>query len=343
MTKGWKPAGGGFSISINMSARAVAGDNIEASAFSLLHDTVRDGVNECINKDGKNTVGADLLMGGNRLTNTTAPTTITDAMDANSYINQYPVYMVDDGASSITISCASPITYPTFGAGTQVAIKMGRARPSVATSTTATVSTQLFIKIGSQLQSLEPLSEQDFLGNTFQSAGVYTFVHDGSKFRPANLHTRPKNTNVAYATSAGMATNVSVGLGTGTTMNLLMVSVSAGDLNPKTDTGGGLKWNSTSNTLTATGDMVVSSDDRLKEAIKDIPNPLQLLSSLRGVEYDKADTGHQLGVLAQNIQLKIPSAVKEGEDGFLTVSYNQLVGLLIAAVNELSEKVNGSS
>ena len=65
---------------------------------------------------------------------------------------------------------------------------------------------------------------------------------------------------------------------------------------------------------------------------------------MRGVEYDRIDTGdHQIGVIAQEIEKIIPEVVypKSPSPDYETksVAYANLVGLLIEAVKELNKKI----
>jgi hypothetical protein len=100
-------------------------------------------------------------------------------------------------------------------------------------------------------------------------------------------------------------------------------------------------------TGTATVDWTISSDIRLKENIEPITSALDAILSMRGVHFDwtkdSGRSGPQVGVIAQEVQKVIPTAVTEGEDGFLSVSTQQLVAVLIEAVRELSEKIDGNS
>jgi hypothetical protein len=90
----------------------------------------------------------------------------------------------------------------------------------------------------------------------------------------------------------------------------------------------------------------ISSDAKLKTNIDPIENALDLLSKIKGVDYNWRKTGEKAsGVIAQDVAEVMPHAVKEvdsldGSSRHLTVDYNAIIGLLVAAVNELSEKVN---
>ena len=92
--------------------------------------------------------------------------------------------------------------------------------------------------------------------------------------------------------------------------------------------------------MTATGDVVAYSDERVKENIKTIDNALDEVNALRGVEFNKiGDTKKSIGVIAQEIEKVLPEVVREEDDGMKAVAYGNIVGVLIEAVKELSNKV----
>lgn len=92
-----------------------------------------------------------------------------------------------------------------------------------------------------------------------------------------------------------------------------------------------------------------ASDERKKENIRTLKGALDMVSMMRGVEYNwkaDADVGQDpnvahVGVIAQEVQAVVPSAVHYAEDAdSYAVDYNGLVGLLIQAVKELREELN---
>lgn len=99
----------------------------------------------------------------------------------------------------------------------------------------------------------------------------------------------------------------------------------------------------TANTFNAT------SDATLKTNIAPIENPLAILEKITGVSFNWKDSKESAeGVLAQDVEQVLPNAVVTNEDGKKSVSYNNLVGVLIEAVkgqqkqiNELKEKLVG--
>ena len=91
----------------------------------------------------------------------------------------------------------------------------------------------------------------------------------------------------------------------------------------------------------------VASDMNLKENITDTKYGLDDIMKLRGVEYDwkREDMGHDVGVLAQEVEEVIPELVKEvdglnGREGFKAVDYNKLVPILIESIKELKTEVD---
>ena len=102
-----------------------------------------------------------------------------------------------------------------------------------------------------------------------------------------------------------------------------------------------------SGSLTVTGDVVAyaSSDERLKDNIQLISNPIQKVQQLRGVEFDWNDkvqmkTGqHDYGVIAQDILSVMPELVKQRYDGYYGVDYDKIVGLLIEVVKNQENRI----
>ena len=102
--------------------------------------------------------------------------------------------------------------------------------------------------------------------------------------------------------------------------------------------------------LLADGDVVAynSSDVRLKDNIQVIKGSLDKIDGIRGVEFDWNDKspgwaqerGHDVGVIAQEVQKVVPEIVVERKSGYLGVDYKRLVPLLIESVKELRQEVN---
>jgi hypothetical protein len=86
------------------------------------------------------------------------------------------------------------------------------------------------------------------------------------------------------------------------------------------------------------GTVTANSDIKLKENVITIESALEKVLSLRGVEYDRKDSGeHQIGVIAQEVEKIIPEVVYGDE--IKSVAYGNLVGLLIEAIKEQQKEI----
>ena len=91
--------------------------------------------------------------------------------------------------------------------------------------------------------------------------------------------------------------------------------------------------------LVCGGTVTASSDEKLKDNIQTIENALDKVMNLRGVEYDRKDSGeHQIGVIAQEVERIIPEVVYGDETK--SVAYGNLVGLLIEAIKEQQKEID---
>jgi len=99
--------------------------------------------------------------------------------------------------------------------------------------------------------------------------------------------------------------------------------------------------------IEASGDVIAfgSSDERLKDNIQPITEPLWKVSQIGGYTFDwneKQDTyeGHDVGVVAQEIHKVLPEVVAERSNGYLGVKYAKIVPLLIESIKELKKEVD---
>jgi hypothetical protein len=86
--------------------------------------------------------------------------------------------------------------------------------------------------------------------------------------------------------------------------------------------------------------VTASSDQRLKINVETIENSLQKVTQLRGVSYTSLQNDKKgIGVIAQEAEKIIPEVVQENADGYLSVAYGNITGLLIEAIKELKDEV----
>ena len=98
------------------------------------------------------------------------------------------------------------------------------------------------------------------------------------------------------------------------------------------------------------GDDVIafhSSDERLKNNITIIENPIDKVKQLRGIEYEwnglqsnYPSGSKDSGIIAQDVQKVLPQLVKERKGGYLGVRHDRLVGLLIESVKEQQQQID---
>tara|TARA_B100001939_G_scaffold287486_1_gene258052 strand:- start:589 stop:5712 length:5124 start_codon:yes stop_codon:yes gene_type:complete len=155
------------------------------------------------------------------------------------------------------------------------------------------------------------------------------------------------NTDASTSTSTG-ALIVSGGVGIGSTLTadtIISNGVKLGTAHNAITTvdGGALDVDGS---LTVSGDITAffTSDERLKDNIRTIDDPLQKIISISGNTFDWNDKsnkfGHDVGLIAQEVNTVLPEAVIKRDDGYLAVDYNKVIPLLVEAVKDLSAKID---
>jgi hypothetical protein len=95
-------------------------------------------------------------------------------------------------------------------------------------------------------------------------------------------------------------------------------------------------------TIRATGDVIAYSDARVKENVQTVENALSKVISLRGVTYNRndiEDKSRKIGVIAQEVLEVLPEVVQRDNEGKYSVSYGNIVGLLIEAIKEQQNEI----
>jgi hypothetical protein len=88
-----------------------------------------------------------------------------------------------------------------------------------------------------------------------------------------------------------------------------------------------------------------SSDKNLKDNITPISNPIEKIQKIGGYEFDwndKQDTyeGHDIGVIAQEIEEVLPELVTTRDNGYKAVKYEKIVALLIEAIKDQQKQID---
>ena len=233
---------------------------------------------------------------------------------------------------------AGDITKVTAGAGMSGSTDSGEAVVAIATGSSHFVGGVTSAMNGTSVT----FADGDFTGNV-EINGNLIVQGSATELQVSELRVEDKLITIASGSANSLAAN-----GAG-------IEIDRGS-----DSNITLTWNHSdsrlqtnddfyvSGTLSATGDIVAyaSSDERLKDNISPIKNPIEKINQISGNSFNwnenKQDIykGKDYGVIAQEIESVLPELVVEREDGYKAVKYDKLVSLLIEGIKELSNEVN---
>lgn len=178
--------------------------------------------------------------------------------------------------------------------------------------------------------------------NTTQSENTYIGYNTG------NVANANGNQNTFIGTNAGSTAAVSassaIGYNATVARNNALILGNINDANLTVGIGIAIPWYGYK--LHAAGNVLannyyVPSDQRLKQNIQTIKDPMAIITGLNGKTYEmrtKAfeerhfDAGRMYGFLAQELQKVMPEAVKENAEGFLTVNYDFVIPVLTEGI-----------
>jgi len=90
-----------------------------------------------------------------------------------------------------------------------------------------------------------------------------------------------------------------------------------------------------------------SSDERLKDNVELISDPIGKVQALKGVTWEWNDNASEaakqspnLGVIAQDVEKVLPQLVHDRDNGYKGVDYAKLTGLLIEAIKEQQKQID---
>ena len=229
----------------------------------------------------------------------------------------------------------------------------------------AIVSNGITASLGSGIESSEILTLLDghgIVSGSSQISGLgFVTASDATKHPNWIASNLVAGTNVTISSGSDTLTINSSGGGGGGGVGTLQQVTDSGS-NTTNDIGVGAGTDSTSkttgalvvsggmgvlNTINAGGDVIAfaSSDERLKDNIKPIENPLEVISQISGNTFDwnsekqNIYNGKDYGVIAQEIQKVMPELVDTRDNGYLAVKYDKIVPLLIESIKELKKEI----
>jgi hypothetical protein len=211
-----------------------------------------------------------------------------------------------------------------------------------------------------------------FINHTGTTAGTYALLQDsvgGATYTPGtNLLSSENIAATNYAFSYSIYTQNGIGiyddgdLAIGdyeaNTLNAatsfysnggLVMSVNNQNLYVSHSLGVGTSSPTTTGLIRATNDIIAyySSDKRLKDNITPIPNALEKVLNLGGYEFDwipmkgiHENEGHDIGVIAQEVEKIVPEVVTTRDNGYKAVKYEKIVPLLIESIKEQQKQID---
>jgi len=312
-------------------------DGIAASAnnYVLPTNLAGDDIDIDTNALSGATVISDLDI--NITTNTSGLVT-----DANASVATRTLTAANLGLGNVTNESKATMFSAAALTGNSTAVTQAANNNSTRIATTAYVQTELTDLIGGAPGTLDTLNEL--------AAAIDDDASYASTLTTALGTKLTKTSNLSDVSNAGTArTNLGVGSGDDVTFGTLRIDDATASTTKTTgalivDGGVGI-----SGALNVGGDVVAfaSSDERLKDNIELISNPIEKVQSLKGVTWDWNSNADELqqslpnvGVIAQDVEKVLPQLVTDRDNGFKGVDYAKLTGLLIEAVKDQQKQID---
>lgn len=232
-------------------------------------------------------------------------------------------------------SCADPIRVKT-SAGTGINVPAGKSMHLVVDGTNVVTATDYMpsLQVGAAPTFDAPLAIASGGTGSNAASGARTnlglgtmatqnanavSITGGTAVLSTPLDIASGGTNANTASAA----RTSLGLGTMATQNANAVDI----------TGGNAVGLTAVSATTVTG----TSDERMKFGIAPIVDALSMIKELDGVYFTWRETGKKdFGLIAQDLERVAPELVVTNSDGFKSVNYFGVIGILVSAVKELA-------
>ena len=295
-----------FTSSANTRLTAL---EVETSNLESFTSSINTTIKTKLNADGVLS-GSNQVLGGTNIVSASTDSTTVDFTITNGNITANLIGGVVSGSSQVIGILGSLNTFSSSALTRLTALEVETANLETFSSSALTRLTALEV----------------------ETANLETFT--------SSINTTIKTRlNAETVVSGSSQITLSSTTGGGTSANVQFGSL-----------GIGMVASGTTGRIDATNDIVAysSSDRRFKENITPIENALDKINQIGGYQFDWKEEnkvehgyeGHDLGVIAQEIEAIAPELVQTRENGYKAVKYDKLVSVLIEAIKELSAKVN---
>ena len=172
----------------------------------------------------------------------------------------------------------------------------------------------------------------DFSG----TVSLYTITANGSTGTSTQVLTSAGGSSNLYWADAGVLVTEDT---SNTTMYVAFTNANTGQITTVNVRSNDFTYNPSTGLVSAT-EFSGTSDLRLKENVSTLKNAMEKVSQLRGVSYTFKDTGlPNLGLVAQEVEMVLPDVIRTNEMGFKSITYGNIVGLLVEAIKELKQEI----
>jgi hypothetical protein len=168
--------------------------------------------------------------------------------------------------------------------------------------------------------------------NAINFIGATTFTSSASSVINVISTSTDSRINMGHSGNGGFIGYAN--LGSGAAANTFYITTGAGT------TTSGIRMNNDGN-VTVAGTITESSSIRYKENIETLKYGLDKVVQLRGVTYNKKDTGvKEIGLIAEEVESILPDVILRNQEGEPdSVSYGRITAVLIEAIKELKIEI----
>lgn len=184
---------------------ASLGIGIEAGEHDLVDTDFKNGINQCLNKDGSNSATGNLNLGGFKYTNAAAATARTELARVDQIQDGDFIWLGTTGGTATAQTATATPAITAYKAGQKFRMKIGSGLGS--TGSTATAHTLNVNSLGAKNIVNNEDSTNPTLG-TWVAGAIMEVVYDGTNFVITNEPTGWQAWTPTVTPSAGTASSV---------------------------------------------------------------------------------------------------------------------------------------